>query len=119
MPPGERVLPAAVIGVSFPADLLAQVAGVDRADALDGLAAHAHTGLVVFDAVRSPLGCCCASAGVRQHRSSERARLHGRVAEELVAWKDRDRLVDPAEVALHLLASGSNDRRAAESPLGR
>lgn len=47
MPPGERVLPAAeVIGVSFPADPLAEVAGVDRADALGGLAAHARTGLV-------------------------------------------------------------------------
>lgn len=114
---GEALInAAAVIGVSFGADLLAEVAGVDRTDVLDELASCAPVGLLRLDAESGRFFDVAAHRELYDGiRPSERARLHGRVAELLIGWYDDGRrAVHPADVAHHLLASGSDGRRAAE-----
>jgi tetratricopeptide (TPR) repeat protein len=103
---------AAVIGVSFSADLLAAMAGMDPGDVLDALAERAPAGLLHFDARggrfrdETEHEALCARTP-----PSERVRLHARAAEVLVDWYESGRPgVPPAEVARHLVAAGASDR---------
>jgi len=112
---GSVLRAAAVLGASFRADLLAEVLGVDRLSALDALADDVEPGGLGLDA---GVGRFVDVAGLREVYDaiapSERARLHGRAAAVLIGWSEDGRRVDPAEVGRHLLASGADDRRAAE-----
>jgi len=114
---GEALLrAAAVVGVSFRADLLAEVAGVEQLAALDGLADAAVSRFVRVGAGGGSFVDASAWEAVYEAvRPSERARLHERAAEALIGWIERGSFVDPAEVARHLVASGPSAAEHAAS----
>ncbi|MDP3890772.1 hypothetical protein [Nocardioides sp.] len=102
---------AAVIGVSFETDLLAEVVGLGPAEVLDRLAASDQVLFLDVSSGRFPdedaHGELYASL-----RPSERARLHQQVAGVLIGWSREGRDVDPVEVARHLAAGGGDSRAA-------
>lgn len=108
IPEGEALLwAAAVVGVSFRVDLVAEVTGLERLAALDGLVDTAVSPIVRVNTTRGSFVDAAVWEKVYEAvPPSERVRLHGRCAEALIGWIERGRVVDPAEVARHLLASG-------------
>jgi hypothetical protein len=105
-----------VVGVSFRADLLAEVAAVEQLAALDGLADAAVSRFVRVGAGGGSFVDASAWEAVYEAvRPSERARLHERAAEALIGWIERGSFVDPAEVARHLVASGPSAAEHAAS----
>lgn len=113
---GEALLrAAAVVGVSFRVDLLAEVAGVEQLAALDGLALPEFSRFVHLVAGDGSFVDVATWGEVYEAiPPSQRARLHERAAEVLIDWIERGRVVEPAEIARHLLASGpSATERAA------
>ncbi|MGH9242763.1 MAG: hypothetical protein ACRD29_00245 [Acidimicrobiales bacterium] len=112
---GQVIRAAAVIGTSLRVDLLSEVIGVDRLEALDALSESVEAGLVSVSAGRVRF----VDAAVRDEvyagvRLSERVDLHRRVAEVLLVWRDTGRRVDPAEIARHLDAAHGDAGRVGE-----
>jgi tetratricopeptide (TPR) repeat protein len=105
---------AAVLGPAFPADLFAEVTGLDRETALDALAATAGPDLVAVDTGGARFVDHDALRRLRDGLPpSRRARVHARAADALLRWRSGGRAIAPERVAVHLLGAGDT-RRGAE-----
>lgn len=118
-PAGRAVRVGAMLGTAFPLDVVAGVVGEPEPALVDDLGAARDLGLLThLDATSAAFAHDVIRDAARDSISpAEKIRLHGEIADSLQRLRERGRAVEPAELALHLVAAGPDRRDAAVAAL--